>query len=309
VTVIHRRADTARVWVEDRSGARLPYSKGLMATSIMATGLGPGPAYRLAAAVEERLAALGVPTVSADDLAAMTVDVIEREAGPGSAARYEAWRRAKRSPAPILVLIGGASGVGKSTVASKLAARLGITRVITTDTVREIMRNTIPDAKPLARSSFEGEGSSRQVIAHFRGQAEVVCTGIGGLLERLVHEREDVIVEGVHLVPGAVQPDVTDRLAAGAAVVHVILRVTDEEKHRAHFVGRLESQHGRTPGRYLGRLGAIRMIQDYTCSVAAIHGVPVIDAIDLDETIQLVLDHVVDRVTALAPDRTSLAVG
>ena len=147
----HRRADTnrqvrRRVWVADREGANLPYSKGLMAASIMATGIPPGPAYDLAELIEHDLLALGTDGVDADMLSGIA-DVLLRHAH--AARRYLAWRAAKRSPRPIVVLIGGATGVGKSTVATKLAARLGITRVIPTDTVREVMRTHAMQAPEL----------------------------------------------------------------------------------------------------------------------------------------------------------------
>ena len=41
---------------------------------------------------------------------------------------------------PLLVLVGGATGTGKSTVATEVAHRLGITRVTSTDVVRQTMR-------------------------------------------------------------------------------------------------------------------------------------------------------------------------
>ena len=41
---------------------------------------------------------------------------------------------------PIIVLVGGATGTGKSTVATEVAYRLGITRVTSTDFVRQTMR-------------------------------------------------------------------------------------------------------------------------------------------------------------------------
>jgi len=44
----------------------------------------------------------------------------------------------------IVILLGGSSGTGKSTVASLLAARLGISTVLSTDSIRHIMRNFMP---------------------------------------------------------------------------------------------------------------------------------------------------------------------
>src|SRR5258705_13998682 len=41
---------------------------------------------------------------------------------------------------PVVLLIGGATGTGKSTVATEIAYRLGITRVTSTDFIRQTMR-------------------------------------------------------------------------------------------------------------------------------------------------------------------------
>ena len=43
----------------------------------------------------------------------------------------------------ILVLLAGTSGTGKSTLSSLLGSRLGISTVISTDTIRHVMRNFI----------------------------------------------------------------------------------------------------------------------------------------------------------------------
>ena len=43
----------------------------------------------------------------------------------------------------LLILLGGSSGTGKSTLASLVASRLGISTVLSTDTIRHIMRNFV----------------------------------------------------------------------------------------------------------------------------------------------------------------------
>ena len=63
-------------------------------------------------------------------------------------------RQSKRPPR--LVLIAGTTGVGKSTVAVQAAKKLGFTRIISTDAIREILRATDPqhEIPRLHRSSF-----------------------------------------------------------------------------------------------------------------------------------------------------------
>jgi 2-phosphoglycerate kinase len=118
-----------------------------MATSLLATGVSTEEAYRLASVVQAHLIASGRTDVTADELLTLTTDALLAEAdGAVVARRWEAWRRAKRSGRPVVIVLGGASGVGKSTLATRLAVRLGITRVVTTDAIREVLRTVITSA-------------------------------------------------------------------------------------------------------------------------------------------------------------------
>ena len=45
---------------------------------------------------------------------------------------------------PVVIVLGGAPGSGKSTLATNLAVRLDITRVVTTDAMREVLRVVVP---------------------------------------------------------------------------------------------------------------------------------------------------------------------
>jgi 2-phosphoglycerate kinase len=46
--------------------------------------------------------------------------------------------QAKKS---VIILLAGASGTGKSTLASLIARRFGIQTVLSTDSIRHVMRN------------------------------------------------------------------------------------------------------------------------------------------------------------------------
>src|SRR5919201_4933654 len=113
---------------------------------------------------------------------------------------------------PLVLLLGGATGVGKSTIATMLANRLGITRVIPTDAVREVMRAMFSEElfPTLHTSSFDAARlvrhplprSADPVIIGFREQASAVAVGVEALIARAVEEGTDLIVEGAHVVPG-----------------------------------------------------------------------------------------------------------
>ena len=64
---------------------------------------------------------------------------------------------------PILLLVGGATGTGKSTVATEAAHRLGITRVTSTDFIRQTIRAYFPPSEmpSVHVSSFEAGRDGR----------------------------------------------------------------------------------------------------------------------------------------------------
>ena len=57
----------------------------------------------------------------------------------------------------MIILLGGASGTGKSSIASALGSHLGLAEVMSTDSVRHIIRNFIEkeDCPVLFTSTYE----------------------------------------------------------------------------------------------------------------------------------------------------------
>jgi 2-phosphoglycerate kinase len=287
---------------------QLPYSKGLMASRIMATGLAPARAFHVAEVIEDRLHALERPAITSAELEGVTLRVLADEVGERYASSYAKWQMVARLPIPLVILIGGATGVGKSTIATMLAARLGITRVIPTDAIREVMRSMFTqDLMPaLHTSSFDAARLVKRptpkgadpVIVGFREQASAVAVGIQALITRAVEEGTDLIVEGAHVVPAFFDEA---RFAGKAVLVPVVVTVDDEELHRSHFVLRAHEVRNRPTDRYLDYFQNIRKIQKYVKSLALEHDVDVVPSYNLDATLSQVIDLVVNQAIQAVP--------
>ena len=269
-------------------GHGLPYSKGLMSQSLSATGLSPQRAFDLAREVEIRLAARGEPEVDLAGLRALAEEVLREAEGEAAVRRFRDWNRLDRLDRPLILVIGGAAGVGKSTLATMLAHRLGITRVIATDVIRQVLRAFFThEAMPVVHhSAFEVD------IEGFGEQAELVGTGIEAIVERAGAERTPIVVEGVHAVPGTLTP----QLRSACVPVEALLVVEDEEAHRAHFTLRGAA---RPAERYLSRFEEIRELQDHLVARARENEVAVIDNTGADETLRLLMGLVLDAVGKL----------
>lgn len=294
----------------------LPYSKGLMASEIMATGLTPARAFHVAEVIEERLHEAGHPVVRRDELDALALVVIRDEVGAKYAEPFSKWQQVRRLDKPLVVLLGGVSGVGKSTIATMLAHRLGITRVIPTDAIREVMRSMLTaDLFPTLHTSLHDAGnfvrtplprSADPAIIGFREQAAAVTVGIEALVHRAVDEGTDLVVEGAHVVPGFLN---LDRFDGKAVAVQLVVTVDEEEAHRSHFLRRARETRNRPPERYLENFDNIRKLQRYVRSLALQHGVPTVPSYSLDATLSQVIDLVVGHAFEAVQNRADTLSG
>jgi len=291
----------------------LPYSKGLMASQVMVTGLSPFRAYQVAEAIEERLHALSVPSVTTAQLSGIALDVIGDVAGDRYAKNFVRWSEVHALDVPLVILIGGATGVGKSTIATQLAARLGVVRVVATDAIREVMRSMLSaELMPtLHTSSFQADAALREpptraneaLVLGFREQTAAVAVGINALIERAAVEGTGIIIEGAHVVPGFFETQAhADRIVA----VPVVIAVEDEETHRSHFLARDAS--ARPSQRYVAGFDNIRKLQRYVKSQALTHGVPLIPNFSFDQALASVIDLVMERATDRAAELRAAGV-
>jgi 2-phosphoglycerate kinase len=289
--------------ISDRESG-LPFSKGLLASQVMASGLAPLRAYQVAETVEQRLVEDGCESLTTEELGRAAADVIAELAGETYSANFLRWLDVERLDVPLVVLIGGATGVGKSTMATQLATRLGIVRVVATDAVREVMRSMFsPELMPtLHTSSFEADTALREpptresdaLIVGFREQTAAVSVGINALIERAALEGTSIILEGAHIVPGFFD---TERFADRILAVPFVVGVQDEVRHMLHFAAREGSEASRPARRYSEGFTNIRRIQRYVQGQAVAHDVPVLDNVSFDSTIAAAIDLVMQRAT------------
>lgn len=272
----------------------LPYSRYLMSQSLSASGLSPQRAYELACAIGLRLEQRDRPAIGVDDLRTVAEEVLAGEEGEGALGRFRAWHRLDRLDRPLVVMLSGTTGVGKSTLATMLAHRLGITRVIATDVIRHVLRSFFArELMPAVHySAFEaagavdaGERGDHDLVGYER-QAESIGRGVVAIVDRACAEGTAMVVEGVHVLPGALP----DQLRERCVLVEALLVVEDERLHRGH----LALRGGDRPAqRYLSRFEEIRKLQAHLAERAAARGVVTIDNHSIDaalaETMDLVL--------------------
>lgn len=298
----------AETIVTRAGGGRMPYSKGLMAQALSASGVAPDRAFELARFIEGRLSHQPERTIDTVALRELAEEVVRGEEGEEAVRRFHQWQRIDRLDRPLIVMLSGAAGVGKSTLATMLANRLGITRVIATDVIRQVLRAFFSrEFMPAVHySSFEagdaveeplGDEEGDPDLVGFGRQAESVATGVQAIVERACHERTPMVIEGVHLVPGFLD----DELRTRCVPVEAVIAVEDYDTHRDHFGGRGED---RPAQRYLDRFEQIRKLQGHLLERAREENVAVIDNAGVDDAIRRLIELVLGAAERVDPERS-----
>lgn len=281
----------------------LPFSKGILASSITVTGLDLLVSHKIAFDIQEYLIKNKIYSISLEELRSLTFRFIKEEVGIEYAEKYLLWQSVGKLGKPIIILIGGATGVGKSTIATTMANRLNITRVVSSDAIREVMRASVSEKliRPLRGSSYDAyknltlpPSGVEPVILGFREQTMAVIVGVEAIITRSIEEKSNIIIEGAHVAPGYLD---VKRYQSKALVHHIIISVNDEETHREHFMRRsFETRGSRPMQRYLEHFDKIRIIQKYIEELAQKNNIRVIENYDLDHTVnealQLILQDV-----------------
>ena len=291
------------IWVTgnvDGEKYKEPFSKGIMSRSLNVADIGTERAYDLASDIEAELVKNNVSEISSYELADVVLNHL-KGVDPKIAKKYENWRSLRKSKEPLIILIGGASGVGTSSMAFELASRLRLKNLISTDMIREVMRKIVSkELSPVIhKSSFDAHESIRTpsiridpVIEGFISHVDVVNVGIEAIIERSVKEGISTIIEGVHVVPGFIRKDLMDN----NNIIIFTLTVDDEESHKQRFYSRCRQPWvKRSLERYMENFEAIRKTQNFLVEQAEIHDARIINNVDINETIDIMINDILEK--------------
>lgn len=196
---------------------------------------------------------------------------------------------------PYVILIGSASGIGKSTIASKLAKELNIKHLIESDFIRAVVRGIIGKeyAPALHSSSYDAYKNLRNranynsyedlVSAGFDEHASYVIPGLEKIIQRAITDFDDIIIEGVHLVPGLID---IEQFKDYAEIYFFVLS-SDEESHKERFVKRAIQIH--RGGKQLDFFTENRIIHNHLLHEAEKYNVSIIKTETIDKSIEQIL--------------------
>lgn len=297
------RPATIFVVGEDR---RTPFSRAQHQRGLEPCGLSEGESGDITGKVYEDLLRRGVREISSDKVRSITCRHLEGDVSQDAADRYMAWTEFVRSSRPLLLLIGGAPGCGKSTIATELAHRLDIVRIQSTDMLREVMRMMVPQRllPALHTSSFcawevlpmsEDDAHEPDVLLAngYRTQAELLSVACEGAIQRALQERVSLILEGVHI-----DPLLLSKLgdSGDAVIVPVMLGVLKPDELKRRLKGRGKRVKSRKAARYLDHFDAIWELQSFLLSEADRASMNIVPNGDKEGAVQQIMRAIIDKI-------------
>jgi 2-phosphoglycerate kinase len=245
-----------------------PFSKGHLSQSLLAAALDPHDAFDVAREIERELVLRGIREIERRQLRRIAFEALTRQ--------------------------------GKTSLALEVAHRLGIGRMLSTDSIRQIMRimlsqDLIPtiyassyNAHKLLPPESQGEDP---VIEGFLSQASTVSVGVRASMDRAIAENASLVMDGVSLVPGLID---LNAYAGLVDVIFLMISTLDEDAFESRFVARAASARQRAPHRYLENLGSILRIQKHLLKLADRHDVPIVDNVSFDQSVLQIIRHVTE---------------
>jgi len=293
--------------VETDDGQYAAFSPSRYRTDLEAIGLTAEEALAIVDEVSAHLLRRNKPDVSAKYIAKITYRILRKseDLGKKVAYRWLVWRDFIHSGRPLVFLIGGTAGCGKSTIATRLASRLEIARMQSTDMLREVMRTVISRKEEpiLHKSSYsawqelpeeiqDGKDRNLRIYNGYCKQAEILSVAIKAVIQRALHEHVSVIVEGVHFHPSIIKKIIEP---GDALVVPVMLAVLKRKALESRIKGRSTNVPQRRAERYLEHFESIWKLQTFLLSEADATGVPIISNTDKDDVFREIMLYTIDK--------------
>ena len=290
-----------------------PFSAGILTRSLEACVIDRKSAIEVAVRVQEAMEHRGLSEIEPPALRRLIYRALKEHCSEEAANYYLSRHQFITSGKPLIILVGGASGTGKSTICSELAYRLDVVRTQSTDIMREIIRSYLaPHVVPtLGFSSFDAwrglpgtkaRGGQRltdsPVIAGFLAQHANIKSALEATIARALKERQDMIIDGVHVLP--MELDLV-KAREEAVVVSVMLAVTTRQQLVNQLSWRSREQPDRGASRYLEKLDAIWEVQSFLLNLAEKANIPIIANWTIEDTVHEVLLEVNRRVSEHYP--------
>ena len=297
------------IYVENLDGQLTPFTDENF-SRLEIIGLDQEETKLVVKKMRDHLVHTGLKKIHVNHLGYLTYRCLHQDKcfGPKVAGRYLNWVNFARSGCPLILLIGGTAGCGKSTISTALANRLDIVRTQSTDMLREVMRMMIPQRllPVLHESSFNAwqtlpvdqgataEDHGKLLVNGFLTQSELLSVPCEAVMQRAVKERISVLLEGVHITPSLLQKVPGN---SPVVVVHITLAVLKQKELKKRIKGRNVLVPGRSSVEHPATFFDIWRLQEYLLNEADQQDVPIVENRDKEQAMREIMKIVMNKIS------------
>ncbi len=304
------KVESPVIYVENLDGQIVPYSNENFGR-LEIIGLTHLETRGVVSKMYDHLLHTGLKKIHVNYLGYLTYRSLHQDScfGPKVAERYLSWVNFARSGCPLVILIGGTAGCGKSTISTALANKLDIVRTQSTDMLREVMRMMIPQRllPVLHESSFSAwhtlpveQGSTayydqeKMLIAGYKTQAELLSVPCEAVMQRALKEKISILLEGVHIAPTLLQ-----KVPDGEPVVrvHIMLAVLKQKELKKRIKGRKLLVPKRTSMAHPATFQDIWRLQEYLLDEADQAEVAIVENREKEKTLTEIMKIVMNKIS------------
>ena len=290
-------------------GDSLPFPLATLRGKLLTAGLSYGDTDDILLKLASKIAA------SESGISMETLASIAREHVPESylpdydlITEYEALRRTTREIPPLVLVLEGASATGKSMLSLDFIVFLSITRIISTDTVRQVLRciyskEEHPELHCHTYQAHEYREARHEeldpMIRGYLAQCELIEPTIRDAVDRMVQEGAEGLVEGVHILPGSLQ-------GISPGVLEILVH-PEEQTHRTMFLAKHSTSGLKTVSSDAevreNEFLAARQIQEYMVQLAKECGVRRVILSDYEQASEEIRFIILDKIRELVDDK------
>ena len=193
---------------------------------------------------------------------------------------------------PLVILLGGAPGTGKTTIANLLMAELGLSHHLSTGFIRASVSHLLPeaDARILRHHTYDAYQALNNVDSATASsgdddglllegairQSMLLKPSIESCINRAVREGIGMVLEGSHFLPGVLEPGALE------ASLLCILDVPDREALKLRVLSPNHSRRSLSDA----QLGRLVRLQNGILGLAQTHGQHVVINEDLPKAVK-----------------------
>lgn len=195
---------------------------------------------------------------------------------------------------PVIVLVGGIPGVGKSSISGFVARNLEVDIVLSGDYLREFARPLLSenDRDIIGTSVYEawrffGEESEDTITKGFLAQGEILNKGLNAVLSRAIGNGESLIVETLHFIPSQLESKILGKITP------LYIYISDPEVNSRRLLERGDFTHFNSPGKRLSdQLHRYRVMMEYSLRECGEFGIKSFDNIEYENTRDQILQYI-----------------